>query len=170
MPTTHTPVKSPLTIIAILAGTVEATALAALPLLDVANQGIFLWFLIGFPPFLTLLFFITLNFNHKTLYSPDDSRDTHAPDLATVFPQPVQPVHTLFASTDPVPKAEPLGACQAHAPKRGLSRLLEIECTDIDGIPAAIEALVTCSGLVARDLLTPAPLLLLVHFEGVEKS
>lgn len=64
--------KSPLTIIAIFAGIIEASALASLPFLDESSQSIYTWFLVGFPPFLTLLFFLTLNFNTKSLYGPDD--------------------------------------------------------------------------------------------------
>jgi len=67
--------KSPLTIIAIFAATIEASALASLPLLETDNQYIYTWFLIGFPPFLTLLFFVTLNFNNRALYSPSDFTD-----------------------------------------------------------------------------------------------
>lgn len=63
--------KSPLTIIAIFAGIIEASALASLPFLGEDSQGIYTWFLVGFPPFLTVLFFLTLNFNSKTLYSPE---------------------------------------------------------------------------------------------------
>ncbi|MDD1015802.1 hypothetical protein [Pseudomonas rubra] len=65
--------KHPLTIIAILAGVIEASALASLPFLSADSQGIYTWFLVGFPFFLTVLFFLTLNFNNKSLYSPDSS-------------------------------------------------------------------------------------------------
>lgn len=75
MPAPHKPVTNPLTIIAIFAGIIEGSALASLPFLEGHSQGIYTWFLVGFPPFLTLLFFITLNFNHKTLYSPSDFND-----------------------------------------------------------------------------------------------
>jgi hypothetical protein len=60
-------IDNPLALIAVLAATTEASALASLPLLDHRNQGVFVWFLVGFPPFLTLLFFMTLNFNRKAL-------------------------------------------------------------------------------------------------------
>lgn len=62
--------KSPLTIIAILAGIIEASALASLPFLSEDSQSTYTWFLVGFPFFLTVLFFLTLNFNNKSLYSP----------------------------------------------------------------------------------------------------
>lgn len=64
--------KSPLTIIAIFAGIIEASALASLPFLGEDSQEIYTWFLVGFPPFLTLLFFLTLNFNTRSLYIPDN--------------------------------------------------------------------------------------------------
>lgn len=75
MPASHKPVTNPLTIIAIFAGIIEASSLASLPFLEGQSQDVYTWFLVGFPPFLTLLFFITLNFNHKTLYSPSDFND-----------------------------------------------------------------------------------------------
>lgn len=62
--------KSPLTIIAIFAGIIEASALASLPFLSEESQTTYTWFLVGFPFFLTVLFFLTLNFNYKSLYSP----------------------------------------------------------------------------------------------------
>ncbi len=65
--------KSPLTIIAIFAGIIEASALASLPFLEESSQSIYTWFLVGFPPFLTLLFFLTLNFNTKSLYGPEET-------------------------------------------------------------------------------------------------
>ncbi|MFF7065441.1 hypothetical protein [Pseudomonas sp. NPDC008258] len=61
---------APLTIIAIFAGIIEASALATLPFLSEASQKLYTWFLVGFPFFLTALFFLTLNFNYKSFYSP----------------------------------------------------------------------------------------------------
>ncbi|MFV3405764.1 MULTISPECIES: hypothetical protein [Pseudomonas] len=70
---------SPLSLIAIFAGIVEASALASLPFLSEASQGIYTWFLVGFPFFLTVLFFLTLNFNAKALFSPQSSSVAPAP-------------------------------------------------------------------------------------------
>ena len=61
---------APLTIIAIFAGIIEASALATLPFLSESSQKLYTWFLVGFPFFLTALFFLTLNFNYKSFYSP----------------------------------------------------------------------------------------------------
>lgn len=61
---------SPLAIIAIFAGIIEASALATLPFLSENSQEIYTWFLVGFPFFLTMLFFLTLNFNNQSLYQP----------------------------------------------------------------------------------------------------
>lgn len=167
MTSTPAPVKSPLTIIAILAGTVEATALAALPLLDVANQSVFLWFLIGFPPFLTLLFFITLNFNHTTLYSPDDLRGGgKGPGPAQTVTLPTQRGQRGPAAETPTH----LFPLVANGPRRGLSRFLELSCSDVGNIPAVIEELAQRSGLSVEELITPAPLLLLVYFDWPEKG
>ncbi|WP_224793710.1 MULTISPECIES: hypothetical protein [Pseudomonas] len=81
--------KSPLTIIAIFAGIIEASALASLPFLGEDSQGIYTWFLVGFPFFLTVLFFLTLNFNYKSLYSPEIS-DSSAVDLPAPAPIALQ--------------------------------------------------------------------------------
>lgn len=72
---------APLTIVAIFAGIIEASALATLPFLSEASQTLYTWFLVGFPFFLTALFFLTLNFNYKSFYTPAGSR-TEAVDSA----------------------------------------------------------------------------------------
>lgn len=79
--------KSPLTIIAIFAGIIEASALASLPFLSEDSQSIYTWFLVGFPFFLTVLFFLTLNFNNKTLFTPPASN----PNSAIALPTPNMP-------------------------------------------------------------------------------
>jgi len=66
---------APLTIIAIFAGIIEASALATLPFLSESSQKLYTWFLVGFPFFLTALFFLTLNFNYKSFYNPS-ARET----------------------------------------------------------------------------------------------
>lgn len=76
-----TNITSPLTVIALFAAIVEASALASLPFLSEDSQGVYTWFLVGFPPFLTVLFFITLNFNSRALFSPPDAdtpEDSHS--------------------------------------------------------------------------------------------
>ncbi|MFA6918203.1 MAG: hypothetical protein WC285_05255 [Candidatus Gracilibacteria bacterium] len=68
-------IKNPLTIIAIFAGIAEISGTFVLPFIDIINQNIFIWFLIIFPSSLVAIFFATLNFNHKVLYSPSDYKD-----------------------------------------------------------------------------------------------
>lgn len=65
------PPLSPLSLIAVFAGVIEASALASLPFLNESSQGIYTWFLVGFPFFLTVLFFLTLNFNADSLAASD---------------------------------------------------------------------------------------------------
>jgi hypothetical protein len=60
-------VNNPLTIIAVFAGIAEISGTAILPFLDREVQHIYVWFLIVFPLLLVVLFFATLNFNHKVL-------------------------------------------------------------------------------------------------------
>lgn len=69
---------SPLTLIAVFAGVIEASALASLPFLSEDSQIIYTWFLVGFPFFLTVLFFLTLNFNSDSLFVPDKSETPSA--------------------------------------------------------------------------------------------
>lgn len=80
----------PLTLIAIFAGIVEASALASLPFLSESSQTIYTWFLVGFPFFLTVLFFLTLNFNHRSLYQPPSQSmaDRHSESTASNTAQP----------------------------------------------------------------------------------
>ena len=66
------PVKNPLSIIAIFAGIAEISGAVVLPFIETAHQAIYVWFLIVFPIVLVVLFFLTLNFNHKVLYAPSD--------------------------------------------------------------------------------------------------
>lgn len=66
------PIKNPLTIIAIFAAIAEISGTAVLPFIAPANQATYVWFLIVFPILLIVLFFLTLNFNHKVLYAPSD--------------------------------------------------------------------------------------------------
>lgn len=68
-------ISNPLTIIAIFAGLAEISGTAVLPLLKDESQLLYVWFLMGFPILLIVLFFLTLNFNHKVLYAPSDFRD-----------------------------------------------------------------------------------------------
>lgn len=68
-------VQNPLTIIAIFAAIAEISGTTVLPFIAAENQGIYIWFLMLFPLILILLFFLTLNFNHKVLYAPSDFRD-----------------------------------------------------------------------------------------------
>jgi len=68
-------VKNPLTIVAIFAGLAEIGGTIVLPLLDSDIQSIFVWYVMGFPTLLVILFFLTLNFNHRVLYAPSDYTD-----------------------------------------------------------------------------------------------
>jgi hypothetical protein len=65
-------IANPMTIIAIFAALTEASATASLPFLDDSDRDVYIWFLISFPFSLMLFFFVTLNFNYKSLYAPSD--------------------------------------------------------------------------------------------------
>lgn len=68
-------IKNPLSVIAIFAGIAEISGTAVLPHIDPANQELYIWFLMSFPFTLVILFFGTLNWNHRVLYAPSDFKD-----------------------------------------------------------------------------------------------
>jgi DNA-binding transcriptional ArsR family regulator len=68
-------VSNPLTIIAIFAALAEVAGTIALATVNRELQQVFVWFVMGFPILLVVLFFATLNFNAKVLYAPSDFRD-----------------------------------------------------------------------------------------------
>lgn len=68
-------VNNPLTIIAIFAALAEIAGTLALKIVAPELQATFVWFVMGFPALLVILFFLTLNFNPKVLYAPSDFRD-----------------------------------------------------------------------------------------------
>lgn len=68
-------INNPLTIIAIFAALAEVNATIAIGLVDPSLHNIFIWFVMGFPTLLVTLFFITLNYNTKVMYSPSDFKD-----------------------------------------------------------------------------------------------
>ena len=68
-------IKNPLTIIGLFAGIAEIAGTTVLPLVSDTVQSIFIWYVMGFPVLLVVLFFLTLNFNPKVLYSPSDFAD-----------------------------------------------------------------------------------------------
>lgn len=90
---------APLTIIAIFAGIIESSALATLPFLSEESQTLYTWFLVGFPFFLTALFFLTLNFNYKSLYKPEDANSLKVEAVNTPASNGKLP---LSSQTDPV--------------------------------------------------------------------
>jgi hypothetical protein len=65
-------IANPMTVIAIFATLSETSAAVSLPFLDNKEREIYVWFLISFPFYLLLLFFVTLNFNYRSLYAPSD--------------------------------------------------------------------------------------------------
>lgn len=65
-------ISNPLTIIGIFAGIAEVAGTAVLPLVSSELQHIFIWYVMGFPVLLVVIFFLTLNRNNKVLYAPSD--------------------------------------------------------------------------------------------------
>ncbi|BDM24494.1 hypothetical protein KMS_R42510 [Pseudomonas sp. LRP2-20] len=90
---------APLTIIAIFAGIIEASALATLPFLSEKSQTYYTWFLVGFPFFLTALFFLTLNFNYKSFYKPPPDEQKSSTEQAE-RPDTQETVTMMFSGPD----------------------------------------------------------------------
>lgn len=65
-------ITNPMTIIALFAALSETSAAVSLPFLDNKEKELYVWFLISFPFYLIFLFFVTLNFNYRSLYAPSD--------------------------------------------------------------------------------------------------
>ncbi|WP_025112374.1 hypothetical protein [Pseudomonas sp. H1h] len=65
-------ITNPMTVIVIFAFISESSAAISLPFLGSNEREIYVWFLISFPFYLLLLFFVTLNFNYRSLYAPSD--------------------------------------------------------------------------------------------------
>ncbi|GHV11408.1 hypothetical protein FACS189491_02610 [Spirochaetia bacterium] len=87
-------IKNPLSIIAVFSGISEISASAVLPFISEKLQGIFIWFLIFFPIFLILLFFITLWTKHFVLYAPSDYSSDDS--FLKVIPQTGQEIKNKF--------------------------------------------------------------------------
>jgi len=68
-------ITNPLTIIAIFAGITEVMCTGALTAVSAPNEILIIYFLVLFPSVLVVMFFLTLNFNHKVLYAPSDYTD-----------------------------------------------------------------------------------------------
>jgi len=82
-------INNPLTVIAVFSMLTEASAAVSLPYIDSEHQKIYVWFLIVFPLLLIVLFFLTLNFNNKTLYTPADfskAENTHTATHCSAMP------------------------------------------------------------------------------------
>jgi hypothetical protein len=69
------PINNPLTIIAIFAALAEVASTVSLKLITPELQYIFIWFVIGFPLLIVLVFFYILCFKTNVLYAPSDYRD-----------------------------------------------------------------------------------------------
>ncbi len=68
-------ISNPLTIVAIFAMLAEVFGTVTIGFMAPEVQSVFVWFLIGFPTLLLVLFFGTLNLNRAALYAPTDYRD-----------------------------------------------------------------------------------------------
>jgi hypothetical protein len=107
-------IKNPLTVVGIFAGLVEICGSLVLPNISALQQGIFVWFLMGFPTLLLVLFFITLNFNHRVLYAPSDYKDEDN-FVKSIFPsKPIEEREKLQDELAELAKTEPAVVAQVN--------------------------------------------------------
>lgn len=103
-------IKNPLTIIAIFAAIAEISGTVVLPFIAAENQSTYVWFLIVFPILLVVLFFLTLNINHRVLYAPSDYQNEenflHSLPRAT-FAEKVLKIQAELAESAAAPALEP---------------------------------------------------------------
>jgi hypothetical protein len=111
-------VRNPLTVVAIFAGSSEVAGIAILPLLAESTQAVYVWFLMSFPILVLLLFFATLNWNHKVFYAPSDFKDED--NFFKAF-QPASSKERTEKLKDDVRELSPLGAEAVTRPSAGLS-------------------------------------------------
>lgn len=94
-------INNPLTVIAVFSLLTEASAAVSLPYIDSEHQKVYVWFLVIFPSLLITLFFLTLNFNNKTLYTPADlSKAENIHEGTTYPPSPPKNKHTRLQTQD----------------------------------------------------------------------
>lgn len=115
-------ITNPISVIAIFAFISETSAAVSLPFLDNDEREIYIWFLISFPFYLLFLFFITLNFNYRSLYAPSDF-DNDKNFLKAFEEESILP--TEAAPTSP--------NVDSHAIKlpKSLNRVYIIDCREI---------------------------------------
>ena len=87
-------INNPLTVIAVFSLLTEASAAVSLPYIDSEHQKVYVWFLVIFPSLLITLFFLTLNFNNKTLYTPADLSKAENTHEGTTYPPRHPPKQT----------------------------------------------------------------------------
>lgn len=131
------PIKNPLTIIAIFAAIAEISGTIVLPFIAPNNQATYVWFLIIFPILLIILFFLTLNFNHKVLYAPSDyqnednflrslPRATIAEKTLKIEAEIAEEAKTIAinpSSADPTKETQPSSAAAAKADDTSIASL-----------------------------------------------
>ncbi|MGY2341065.1 hypothetical protein ACW9HW_17745 [Pseudomonas sp. SDO5532_S415] len=120
-------ITNPMTIIATFATLSETSAAISLPFLDNQEREIYVWFLISFPFYLLFLFFATLNFNYRSLYSPSDfEKDEHFLKAMNE----AQTQENNASVNDLRPAASP-GSAQAPPDETGLQPPLHIRLPEL---------------------------------------
>lgn len=128
-------IRNPLTVIAIFAAISEVGGTLVLPFLEPESQKLYLWFLMGFPILLVLVFFITLNWNHRVLYAPSDYKDENNFLRMLSYATEEERIQKLEQEASESAKDEEEGVSDSHSvdadqPSRAGSRLPRFEKVD----------------------------------------
>lgn len=103
----RSPVRNPLTLMAVFAGLAEVAATVALPRLHGHVQTIFALFTVGFPLSIVLPFFFFLWYRPQNLYAPGDYRQDPAHLTSAYLPAPVSPDKKKSKAKIPRSKKQP---------------------------------------------------------------
>lgn len=118
-------VSNPLTIIAIFAGVAEAIATLALVNLPESIQAIFIYFVIAFPSFIVIAFFLILILKPQVLYAPSDYDNQDHFLLANKFMESFEAESNKIF--DEIKRTgEPLSTSRVDEIKNKLSRSVKI--------------------------------------------
>jgi hypothetical protein len=140
-------INNPLTIIAIFAALAEINATVSIGLIDKSLHYIFIWFLIGFPLILVFIFFVTLNFNTRVMYSPSDYKDDKSfidtlfgsgsnkdailPEVAEGINKSIEKLERKIAETLDIQSQRPTKKTYTEEEVKGIIEKLKIELKSV---------------------------------------
>ncbi len=131
---------NPLTIVAIFAGLAEAAG-TTLALVSKELQSTFVWFVMGFPVLLVILFFLTWNFNSKVMHLPGSYAEMTkymkeiSGNYGSKFEKKIKELERLFESVkkEISQHIEKAPSRSAGEDTRAVAKMLDAKMADIYG-------------------------------------